>query len=57
VSGVLLSLLGVHLLTWVMVLGILAAACVELLTFSMNDNLVIPLVSGGIMELALRMAG
>jgi len=57
VSGVLLSLLGVHLLTWVMALGILVAAGVELLTLSMNDNLLIPLVSGGIMELAVRMTG
>jgi glycerol-3-phosphate acyltransferase PlsY len=57
VSGVLLSLLGVHLPTWVMALGIIVAACVELMTFSMNDNLIIPLVSGGIMELALRMVG
>jgi dolichol kinase len=57
VSGLLLSFLGIHLLTWVMVLGVLVAAGIELLTFSMNDNLLIPLVSGGIMELALRMAG
>lgn len=57
VSGFLLSLMGVHLPVWVMVLGILVAAGVELLTFSMNDNLLIPLVSGGMMELALRMVG
>jgi dolichol kinase len=56
-SGFLLSLLGVHLLTWVMVLGVLVAAGVELLTLPVNDNLVIPLVSGGIMELALRISG
>jgi glycerol-3-phosphate acyltransferase PlsY len=57
VSGVLLSLLGVHIPFWVMVIGVLVAAGVELLTLPVNDNLVIPLVSGGIMELALRMAG
>ncbi|MGC1455884.1 MAG: hypothetical protein WA946_11930 [Nitrospirota bacterium] len=57
VSGFLLSLLGVHLPIWVMLLGVLAAAGVELLTLPVNDNLLIPLVSGGIMELALRMVG
>ncbi len=56
-SGFLLSLLGVHLLTWVMVLGVLVAAGVELLTLPINDNLLIPLVAGGMMELALRTAG
>jgi dolichol kinase len=40
---------------WVMVLGSLAAAGVELLTLPVNDNLVIPIVSGGVMELALRL--
>jgi dolichol kinase len=56
-SGFLLSLTGVHLLTWVMVLGVLVAAGVELMTLPINDNLLIPLVAGGIMELALRTAG
>ena len=56
-SGFLLSVLGVHLLTWVMVLGVLVAAGVELLTLPINDNLLIPLVAGGVMELALRTAG
>ncbi len=57
VSGFLLSLLGVHLPIGVMALGVLVAAGVELLTLPVNDNLLIPLVSGGIMELALRMVG
>lgn len=57
VSGFLLSLMGVHLITWVMVLGVLVAAGVELLTLPVNDNLVIPIVSGGVMELALRLTG
>lgn len=57
VSGILLSLLGVCLPAWVMVLGVLVAASVELLTLPVNDNLLIPLVAGGIMELALRMVG
>ena len=56
-SGILLSLMGVHLPAWVMVIGVLVAAGVELLTLPVNDNLVIPLVSGGIMELAVRIAG
>ncbi len=55
-SGFLLSLMGMHLVTWVMVLGVLTAAGVELLTLPVNDNLLIPIVSGGIMELALRLA-
>jgi dolichol kinase len=57
VSGFLLSLLGVHLPFRVMALGILVAAGVELLTLPLNDNLLIPLVAGGIMELAVRMGG
>jgi dolichol kinase len=57
VSGFLLSLLGIQLLTWVMALGVLAAAGVELMTLPVNDNLLIPIVSGGVMELALRLVG
>jgi dolichol kinase len=56
-SGALLSLMGVHLLTWVMILGVLVAAGVELLTLPINDNLLIPLAAGGVMELALRTVG
>jgi dolichol kinase len=56
-SGFLLSLLGVYLPAWVMVLGALVAAGVELLTLPINDNLLIPLAAGGVMELALRTAG
>jgi glycerol-3-phosphate acyltransferase PlsY len=55
-AGFLLSLTGMHLVTWVMVLGVLVAAGAELLTLPVNDNLLIPLVSGGVMELALRLA-
>ncbi len=54
-SGLLLTAIGVKLMTAVMVLGALAAAGVELLPLPVNDNLVIPLVAGGIMELALRL--
>jgi acyl phosphate:glycerol-3-phosphate acyltransferase len=56
-SGILLSLMGIHLPAWVMVLGVVVAAGVELLTLPVNDNLVIPIVSGGIMELALKISG
>ena len=55
-SGFLLSLMGQPLVAWVTVLGVLTAAGVELLTLPVNDNLLIPIVSGGIMELALRLA-
>ena len=57
ISGFLLSLFGVHLPLWVMVLGVIVAAGVELMSLPVNDNLLIPLVSGGMMESALRMAG
>jgi len=45
-----------HLLPWVTILGAFVAAGVELLPLRINDNLVIPIVSGGVMELAVRMA-
>jgi dolichol kinase len=54
-SGLLLSAIGVHLMTGVMILGSLVAAGVELLPLPVNDNVVIPLVAGGVMELALRL--
>jgi glycerol-3-phosphate acyltransferase PlsY len=55
-AGLLLMFVGVHLLTWVTILGALVAAGVELLPLRINDNLAIPIVSGGVMELAVRMA-
>ena len=55
-AGLLLMFAGVHLLTWVKILGALVAAGVELLPLRINDNLVIPIVSGGVMELAVQMA-
>lgn len=48
--------LGGHLPIWVVIVGALSAAVTELLPLRVNDNLLIPLVSGGIMELALRIA-
>ena len=56
-SGLILSVIGVHLSTGVMILGALVAAGVELLPLPVNDNMVIPLVAGGIMELAVRLLG
>ena len=54
-AGGVLLLIGSGTTPWVMVLGSLVAAGVELLTLPINDNLVIPIVSGGVMELALRL--
>jgi len=56
-SGLLLSVIGVQLVTGVMILGAVVAAGVELLPLPANDNLVIPLAAGGAMELALRLFG
>jgi len=53
-AGGTLALIGLGLSPWVMVPGALVAAGVELLTLPVNDNLVIPIVSGGAMELLLR---
>ncbi len=52
--GVVLFFTGWGTTPWVMVIGALTAAGVELLKIPINDNLVIPIVSGGVMELALR---
>jgi dolichol kinase len=55
-AGVLLSFLGLGLAPWIMLLGAFVAAGVELLTLRVNDNLVIPVIAGAVMELALRWA-
>jgi dolichol kinase len=55
-SGFLLSLLGAPVEGWVIILGAITAAGVELLPIPLNDNLTIPVVSGGLMELAQRIA-
>jgi len=55
VSGLFLQLLGVHLATGVMILGALIAAGVEIIPLPVNDNLAIPIVAGGVMELAMRL--
>ena len=56
-AGFALSLAEVHLAVWIIGIGALVAASAELLPLPLNDNFVIPLVSGGVMELASRMAG
>jgi glycerol-3-phosphate acyltransferase PlsY len=57
VAGFLLSLVGIHLTHGIVLAGALAAAGVELIPLHVNDNLVIPLVSGGVMELIVRVTG
>ena len=56
-SALLLSAIGVQLAAGVMILGAAVAAVVELLPLPVNDNLAIPLIAGGAMELALRLFG
>ena len=56
-SGVLLNLAGIHLMHGLILAGALVAAGVELLPLPVNDNLVIPVVSGGVMELIALTAG
>jgi dolichol kinase len=51
-AGFLLPFVGLTLTSWVLVLGALAAACIELLPLSLNDNLIIPIMSGAVMTLA-----
>ena len=55
--GFLLPLIGIHVAYGIMLAGAIAAAGVELVPLPVNDNLVIPLVSGGVMELIARVSG
>jgi len=55
--GLMLPLTGIHLAHGIILTGAVAAAGVELLPLPVNDNLVIPLVSGGVMELIARVTG
>ena len=55
--GFLLPLTGIHLMYGIVLGGAIAAAGVELVPLPVNDNLVIPLVSGGVMELIARVTG
>jgi len=56
-SGILLNFAGIHLLHGLVLTGSIIAAGVELLPLPVNDNLVIPVVSGGAMELIVRTTG
>ncbi len=56
-AGFLLTLIGIAPPPVVIVLGALVAAGTELIPLPVNDNLVIPLVSGAIMESAVRLLG
>jgi len=55
--GFLLPLTGIHLMHGIVLAGAIAAAGVELVPLPVNDNLVIPLVSGGVMEVISRVTG
>jgi dolichol kinase len=57
VAGFLLPLVGVSLVHGIILAGAITAAGVELLPVRVNDNLVIPLASGGVMELIVRVTG
>ncbi len=57
IVGLLLPLAGVSLARSIIVAGALAAAGVELLPLPVNDNLLIPLVSGGVMQLLVPLTG
>jgi acyl phosphate:glycerol-3-phosphate acyltransferase len=54
--GFLLPFTGLWLPSGVIVLGAVAAACIELLPITVNDNLMIPILSGAVMELAMKWA-
>ncbi len=56
-AGLLLSLAGVPVPRGIILLGAIVAAGVELIPLPVNDNLVIPLVSGGAMTLLSRLIG
>jgi len=56
-SGVLLSLTALPLPLGLMLAGAAVATAVEVLPLPLNDNLTIPVISGGVMELITRTAG
>jgi dolichol kinase len=56
-AGLLLSLAGLPVMYGIILAGALIAAGVELLPLPVNDNLLIPVVSGGAMSLIARIAG
>lgn len=56
-AGLLLSLAGIHVMHGIVLAGAIAAAGVELLPLPVNDNLVIPLASGGVMLVIANLTG
>ena len=56
-SGVLLNMTVTQLPFSLLLIGAMVAAVVELLPLPLNDNLVIPMVSGGVIELIARITG
>jgi dolichol kinase len=56
-AGLLFSLAGFPVMHGLMLAGAFIAAGVELLPLPVNDNLLIPVVSGGAMSLIVRMTG
>ncbi len=56
-AGLSLPLVGITVIPGVILTGAIVAAGVELLPLPINDNFVIPLVSGGVMTLVARMTG
>ena len=56
-AGLMLPLAGIPVTASTVLLGAFTAAAVELLTLPINDNLVIPLVSGGVMDILTRVTG
>lgn len=55
--GLLLPFVGIPVMYGIVLAGAIVAAGVELLPLPVNDNLVIPLVSGGVMVLLSRVSG
>ena len=56
-AGVLLPLAGISIGYGLVLIGALVAAGIELLPLPVNDNLAIPLLSGGVMALVARITG
>ena len=56
-AGLLLPLAGISIDRGVILAGAVVAAGAELLPLPVNDNLVIPIVSGGVMTLLVRLIG
>ena len=55
-AGGFLSSIGLGTAAWVMLAGALVAAGTELLSLPVNDNLVIPVISGAVMQFLINFA-